>query len=214
MTTLYRKRAGHYDYTANLYYLIGFREWKYRKMAVAALDLHPGDTVVEIGCGTGLNFPLLQAAVGPNGRIIGVDLTDAMLAQARKRVDHYGWANVELVQSDAAAFQFPVGTHGILSTFALTLVPEYDRVIQNGAKALAPGKRWVVLDLKVPSYLPARLGSLLVSMIRPFIVSDEYLTRRPWESVRKYLANVVLTELYFGFAYIAIGERRREGTER
>ncbi len=40
MIALYRKRAGRYDYTANLYYLIGFREWKYQKMAVAALDMH------------------------------------------------------------------------------------------------------------------------------------------------------------------------------
>ncbi len=70
---LYRRRAKRYDFTANLYYLVGFREWSYRKKAVAALRLRPGDTVVEIGCGTGLNFGLLQTAVGPSGRIIGVE---------------------------------------------------------------------------------------------------------------------------------------------
>ncbi len=83
---IYRKRAKHYDVSANLYYLIGFREYAYRRKAVAALKLQPGDTVVEIGCGTGLNFPLLQQAVGPEGRLIGVDLTDSMLEQARQRV--------------------------------------------------------------------------------------------------------------------------------
>ena len=82
---VYRARARHYDLTANLYYLAGFREQRFRKMAVEALGLKPGDRVVEIGCGTGLNFPLLQQKVGRAGRIIGVDLTDAMLAQARKR---------------------------------------------------------------------------------------------------------------------------------
>jgi ubiquinone/menaquinone biosynthesis C-methylase UbiE len=56
---LYRKRAKRYDWTANLYYLIGFREWAYRKKAIAALSLNKGDTVVEIACGTGLNFALL-----------------------------------------------------------------------------------------------------------------------------------------------------------
>jgi len=50
---LYRRRARRYNLTANLYYLIGYREYAYRKRAVAALDLAPGDTVVEIGCGTG-----------------------------------------------------------------------------------------------------------------------------------------------------------------
>lgn len=53
LTALYRKRAKRYDWTANRYYLIGFREWAYRKKAVAALCLMRGDTVVEIGCGTG-----------------------------------------------------------------------------------------------------------------------------------------------------------------
>jgi hypothetical protein len=64
---LYRRRARHYDFTAQLYYLAGFREWAYRERAVAALRLNPGDTVVDIGCGTGLNFMLLQEAVGSRG---------------------------------------------------------------------------------------------------------------------------------------------------
>ena len=101
---LYRKRAGRYDLTANLYYLIGFRERHYRKRAVAALDLQKGDTVVELGCGTGLNFSYLQSMVGPEGKIVGVDLTDAMLARAAQRVDRHGWRNVELVQADAGSF--------------------------------------------------------------------------------------------------------------
>jgi demethylmenaquinone methyltransferase/2-methoxy-6-polyprenyl-1,4-benzoquinol methylase len=58
--------------------LIGFPD---RKRAVRALNLQRGDTVVDIGCGTGLNFPLLQGAIGPEGTIVGVDLTDAMLSQ-------------------------------------------------------------------------------------------------------------------------------------
>lgn len=122
---LYRKRARRYDVTANLYYLIGIRETAYRKKAIAALELHKGDTVLEIGCGTGLNFPYLQKAVGPEGKIIGLDLTDRMLDQARARVEEKGWSNVELVQADAAAYDFPTGLQGIISTFALTLSPDY-----------------------------------------------------------------------------------------
>jgi len=81
-----------------------------------------GDTVVDIGCGTGLNFALLQDVIGPEGQIIGVDLSDAMLDQARQRVTEYSWKNVTLIQADAAQFEFPTtNVGGIISTLALTL---------------------------------------------------------------------------------------------
>jgi demethylmenaquinone methyltransferase/2-methoxy-6-polyprenyl-1,4-benzoquinol methylase len=64
---LYRRRAKNYDFTANLYYLIGFREQAFRKRAVEALGLRRGDTVVEVCCGTGMNFPLLRERVGVSG---------------------------------------------------------------------------------------------------------------------------------------------------
>ncbi len=203
---VYRKRARLYDITANLYYLLGFREQAFRWLAVNALDLAPGDTVVEIGCGTGLNFALLQAKVGPQGKIIGVDLTDAMLAEAQKRVAARGWSNVELVESAAADYRFPRGLDGILSTFALTLEPEYDRVIAQGARALKPGKRWVVLDLKIPSGWLRRLAPWLVFLVRPFAVSMEVAKRHPWESMQRRLRNVTMEEHYFGIIYLAAGE--------
>ena len=208
---LYRRRAGHYNVTANLYYLIGFREWAYREKAVAALGLRPRDRVVEIGCGTGLNFALLEQAVGAEGRIIGVDLTDRMLEQAEQRVKRNGWSNVELVQSDAAAFSFPTPVHGVISTFALTLVPEFDRVIRNGCAALAPGKRWVVLDFKLPSGILAPLAAAGIFITRPFGVQKELAERHPWESIGRYMENASMRELYGGFAYIASGERGEDG---
>jgi len=213
LSDIYRKRARHYDISANLYYLIGFREQAYRRQAVASLDLKSGDTVVEIGCGTGLNFPLLQRAVGPNGKVIGVDLTDAMLDQARRRVSMHGWSNVELVQTDAALYDFPRGIDGILSTFAITLSPDYDRIIQRGAMALATGKRCAILDLKQPNDVPLWLVKLGVAITRPFGVTLDQTDRHPWESVQKYLDNVRMKEFYFGFAYLTVGEalsRRNE----
>ncbi len=205
---LYRKRSTFYDFSANLYYLIGFREQAYRRKAVAALHLKKGDTVVEICCGTGLNFSLLQRAVGPEGKIIGVDLTAEMLEKARDRIRRNGWTNVELVQGDAADYSFPMNLGGIISTFALTLVPEFDAVIRNGCAALIPGKRWVVLDFKLPSRRVAELFvPFLIFLTKPFGVRREIAERHPWESIRKHLGGVSITELYFGFTYIAVGEK-------
>jgi ubiquinone/menaquinone biosynthesis C-methylase UbiE len=204
---VYRARARNYDLTANLYYLLGFREQRFRRMAVEALQLKPRDTVVEIGCGTGLNFRLLQEKIGPSGRLIGVDLTDAMLAQARKRVAANGWTNVELVESAAGVYGFPPNLDGILSTFALTLDADYDQVIANGAKALKPGRRWVVLDFKLPSNWIRHLTPWLIVLLRPFAVSEALASRHPWESIGRYLRNTSMKELFFGIAYLAVGER-------
>lgn len=146
----YRARARRYDITSNLYYLLGFRVRASRRQAVQALQLRPGDTVVEVGCGTGLNFALLEKAVGPDGQIVGVDLTDAMLAQARRRMQARSWSNVGLVHADVSEFEFPTGVTAILSTYALSLMPECAEIIARGCESLAPGGRWVVLDLKLP----------------------------------------------------------------
>src|SRR6185312_5598760 len=125
----YRKKARHYDVTSRLYPAPGYPQRGQRRRAVRALGLRPGDTVVEIACGTGLNFPLLEDAIGPGGRIVGVDLTDAMLARAHARIETNAWSNVSLVQADASGFEFPKEVNAILSTYALSQVPECAEVI-------------------------------------------------------------------------------------
>src|ERR1700691_1354786 len=103
----YRKKAKHYDITSRLYPAPGYPQRTQRLRTVQALGLRTGDTVIDMACGTGLNFPLLQQAVGPGGRIVGVDLTDAMLARAQDRIAANGWSNVSLGQADAAGFDLP-----------------------------------------------------------------------------------------------------------
>src|ERR1700758_3467345 len=156
----YRKKANNYGVTSPLSPVPGCPHGAQRLRAVQALGLRAGDSVIDIACGTGLNFPLIEEAIGPGGRIIGVDLTDAMLARAQDRIETNGWRNVSLVQADAAGFDFPTALGAVLSTYALSQVPECARVIAHGAAALAGGGRWVVLDLKVPDTTPRWLAQL------------------------------------------------------
>src|ERR1700759_4625930 len=205
---IYRKKARHYDLTSRLYPVPGYPQRAQRLRAVQALGLRPGDTVIDLACGTGLNFPLLQQAVGPGGRIIGVDLTDAMLARAQDRIKAHGWSNVSLVQA------FPAGADAILSTYALTQVPECAQVIAHGTAALAAGGRWAVLDLKVPGRTPGWLAQLGTATVRPFAAIDQWMMRRPWEAIRaamqEQLADFAWTELFFGTAFLAAGQARAD----
>ena len=207
----YRKKAKHYDITSRFYPVPGYPQRAQRLRAVQALGLRRGDSVVDVACGTGLNLALIEEVIGPDGRIVGVDLTDAMLAQAQDRIARNGWSNISLVQADVADFNFPTGIDAILSTYALTQVPECAEVIAHGAAALSGGGRWAVLDLKVPGQTPGWLARLGTATVRPFASIDQWIMRRPWEAIRtamqEELADPSWTELFFGTAFLAAGSR-------
>lgn len=140
-----------------------------------------------------------------------MDLTDAMLAKARQRIEVNHWNNVELFHSDVASYEFPTGVDGVFSSYALSLAARLDRIIQRSNAALKPGKRCVILDLKTPKSLPRWLIPALLPIVRPFAVTEEVIARRPWDTIwqamNRHLINSVLEQRYWGFAFIARGER-------
>ena len=209
----YRRKARHYDFRSRFSPVPGYPEQAQRRRAVDALRLRPGATVVEIACGTGRNFALIERQIGPQGQIIGVDMTDAMLVQAQRRTDRHGWSNVSLVPSDAAEFEFPRGVDAILSTYAMTQVTGCAQVIAHGAAALSEGGRWVVLDVQVPLNAPRPLVRIGTAIARRFAAIDQWVVRRPWDAIRTAMADeledVSWTELFFGTAFLAVGSRRR-----
>ena len=101
-----------------------------RDGCAAALDLDPGDTVVDFGCGPGVNFPALREAVGADGRVVGVDVTGPMLDRARGLVERRGWENVAVVRGDAT--RPPVrSVDGVLSTFVTSLFADPYAVVSG-----------------------------------------------------------------------------------
>ena len=147
---LYRQRAPRYDRLVELYRLVGADVSTYRRRAVEALSVSPGDTVVDLGCGTGGNFPWLERPVSASGRVVGVGLTDAMLPEARHRVERAGRANIDLMESGMDNYEFPGNMGGVLSAFAMTMVDDYGGVIRRAAEALRPGGRLAILEMKRP----------------------------------------------------------------
>ena len=209
---VYGRRARRYDLTSNLYYLMGVPITRYRQRAVEALQLVPGAKVLDLACGTGLNFEWLQAAIGPTGRLIGLDFTPAMLDQARERVKRMGWDNVTLIEGDATAFTLPELVDAVLSTFALSTMPAGERAVQSAIAVLRNGGRLTLLDIKRADGAFRFLNPLAVPLTRPFGGTEEALKRRPWEEMRRSLEAFTFQELYLGFIYLATGMKPTGGS--
>ncbi len=202
---MYQSGARRYDLFVKIYLLIGFRMESCRMRAVKLLRLQEGDCVVELGCGTGLNFGCIIEQIGPQGRLTGVDLTPGMLECARERVEHFGWKNVELIQSDIAEYTFPEGISRVLSTGVFGFVAEHDRVIEAAWHAIVPGGRLVIMDCKQPERMPLWLLKPFVRLGRPFGLTFDYLQHHPWESVESHFQETALEKMYGDMVYISSG---------
>ena len=137
----YDRWAAVYDAVATSMPAVGWA----REAAVDSLALEPGETVVEMGCGTGANLPYLREAVGPAGRVVGIDVTAGMLDLARQRIDRAGWGNVHVVRADAT--RPPIATaDAVLSTFVVGMFEDPAVVVEGWLDLLGPGDRIALLD--------------------------------------------------------------------
>lgn len=132
--------------------IAGSTEKKYRDWGLEKLSAQPGEKILEIGFGTGHCLVSLAQAVGPNGGVIGVDISDGMLAIARERLQNEGLAErVELQLGDASKLDFiEAGTlDGIFMSFTLELFdnPEIPRVLQECHRILKHGGRLAVVSM-------------------------------------------------------------------
>jgi SAM-dependent methyltransferase len=184
-----------YTRWARLYDLIASRTpgvGSLRAAAVRALAPPRGGTVVEMGCGTGANFPLLRDAVGSEGTVIGVDFAPGMVERARARVRREGWTNVHVVRGDAtrppiraaaessdddaidggenaasarAALDHP---DAVFSSFVSGMVADPDAVVRGWADLVGAGGRIGLLDLARST---RRVGAPLNALFGAFVIA-------------------------------------------
>lgn len=155
-----------------------------RRKAVAALGLKPGDTVLEVGAGTGRNFPYLVEAVGPSGSVSAVDASEGMLREARKLVERRGWSNVSLLRQDAAHLEVDRDVDAVLSSLSYSAMPEPKRALAAAWKRLRPGARLAVMDAGLTE---TRLRPLLDPIARLLIrLGPGHPYSRPWDDLAEY----------------------------
>ena len=114
-----------------------------RSIAVDSMKVAPGDRVLEVGVGTGLSLPFYPADI----RVTGIDISEAMLAQARERTERLGRTATELHLMDATALTFgdAVFDH-VLAPYVISVVPEPDRVMSEIRRVLRPGGSLTVVN--------------------------------------------------------------------
>lgn len=195
--------TGQYDRVARFYKLF---EPLYlifpvaRRKAVAALGLKPGDTVLEVGAGTGRNFPYLVKAVGPSGSVIAVDASEGMLREARKLVERHGWSNVSLLQQDAAHLQVDKTVDAVLFSLSYSAMPEPKRALASARERLRAGGRLAVMDAGLTE---TRLRPLLDPIARLLIrLGPGNPYSRPWDDLAEY--GQVAVERFMLIYYVCV----------
>jgi len=177
-----------------------------RTEAIRLLALRPGDTVVDVGCGTGLSFETLRAAVGPQGRVIGVEPCPEMMERASDRVRRHGWRNVDLVLATASAASLPRRADAVLFHFTHDVLRD-EASLANVLASAKPGARVAATGLQwAPAWMwPTNafvLGAALYS-----VTSLEGLAR-PWDRLAGHLDDVAVQTPVTGGIYIASGRCR------
>lgn len=139
-----------------LYDLVDRLTRSIRRKAVAELDLAAGDHAVDVGCGPGASLGLLDEAVGPEGRVVGVDYSAGMARQARARAGRLPTATV--VRGDARHLPLAASSvDGALASLAVSTVPEARAAVAEVRRALRDDGRFAVFDARVPDGAVGRL---------------------------------------------------------
>jgi SAM-dependent methyltransferase len=131
-------------------------------------SLRPGETVVDLGCGGGLDVFLAARKVGPQGRVIGIDMTEDMIALARRNAGKYDppLSNVEFYLAPIDRLPLPNGTADcVISNCVINLVPDKPTVFREVSRVLKPGGRLAVSDIALKRPLPQELRENFVALI-------------------------------------------------
>ena len=192
----YRRRAGNYDQELAVFEPI-------RADAIECLQLKPGATVLDVGCGTGLSFQPLHDRLGKAGHIVGIEQCPEMIERAGKRVQQSHWNNVDLVCASAASAQLDTQADAALFHFTHDILRE-DAAIVNMLAHLKPGARVVAAGLQwaPPWSLPVNLFVLGAALYSVTCLAG---LQQPWRLLTARLRDVQVSSPLIGGYYIASG---------
>jgi len=147
----------------------------------ALIDLQPGQTVLDLGSGGGIDVLLSAKRVGPTGKAYGLDMTDEMLALARENQRKAGATNVEFLKGTIEAIPLPdQSVDVIISNCVINLSVDKDAVLREAFRVLKPGGRFAVSDVVIRGDVPSvvrRSLELWVGCVAGALEQDEYAAK-------------------------------------
>ena len=192
----YKQRAARYDAE-----LLPFEPL--RVEAIALLQLEPGQRVLDVGCGTGLSFELIERDIGATGELVGVEQSPDMLQLARERVQVHGWRNVALVGAPAEEAKVPGKLDAALFHFTHDVLRQ-PRALDNMLRHLRPGARVVTVGLQwAPVW--AWPANCFVALAALYSVSAFDGLSRPWDLLASRLQHFQLKTTMLGGIYVGTG---------
>jgi ubiquinone/menaquinone biosynthesis C-methylase UbiE len=176
--------------------------------AIARVDLQAGDVVLDVGCGTGYWFPAIEQAIGPDGRLVGIEQSPDMLAKARETIRSHGWRNISLIEAPAEEAAISVSADAVI--FLLTHdIMRTPRALENVLRFLKPEGRVVAAGGMWAAWWLAPANLYVWWASRRYVTTFEGFSR-PWSLLEQYLANTRVEIVSMGRAglrrgYIAWG---------
>jgi ubiquinone/menaquinone biosynthesis C-methylase UbiE len=147
----------------------------------ALAQLSPGETVLDLGSGGGIDVLLSARRVGPTGKAYGLDMTDEMLALARENQKKAGVGNVEFLKGEIENIPLPDNSVDvIISNCVVNLSGDKDRVMRESFRVLKPGGRFAVSDVVVAGDVPEEVRKsveLWIGCIAGALRNDEYISK-------------------------------------
>ena len=202
--------ASRYRFLAATYDQLSGERLVYRAGRVEAhaqLEAREGDTVLDLGCGTGLNFPMLAERVGPRGHLVGVDASPQMLRMARRRADRLDVPCTLLAAdaTDAAAVAWwriaDLAPRRVIATYTLSLMDPWEAAWEQVVDT-APGARVAVADMARPT---GRAAALLPAALLATWLGGADIDAHPWRAVERDCSAVVRASLRGGHLRVVSG---------
>ncbi len=198
-----------YDFIAGWHDAIGRFTMTHRRGAIQALNVQPGDCVLDLACGAGANFKGVIADLESDGTLLGLDYSPGMLRQAHRKASRYPCLTLFL--GDAARLPFADSVFDrIICTYSLKVIPPYRQALDEVVRVLKPGGVFVVLDGKLSSGSTRFLNRLTLWMAHGPMTD---LARPLIDEIAQRFQEVQVKEYDLGHTFVAVARKAAQSLE-